>query len=134
MKLEEFSSNNMGILPTLKGQIKHYSAILQWLLQLIDLCILSSTDCPVQQIHYHTPITNFIRGHSKTTWSEFWKVFTPMDSLYTLRVDKNRYFLTPSPSSCPRSYWMPPNYMTHALEMQWIRVCLQIQQYNNIIR
>ena len=30
MKLEEFSSNNMKILPTLKGQIKHYSAILQW--------------------------------------------------------------------------------------------------------
>ena len=30
------------------------------------------------------------------------------DSFYTLIVDKNRHFLTPSPSSCPRSYWMPP--------------------------
>ena len=38
----------------------------------------------------------FYKGAFKTTWSEFWKVFTPMDSLYTLRVDKNRYFLTPS--------------------------------------
>ena len=33
-----------------------------------------------------------------------------VDSFYTLSVDKNRHFLTPShPSSCPRSYWMSPN-------------------------
>ena len=30
--------------------------------------------------------------------------------LYPERGRKNRNFLTPSPSSCPRSYSMPPNW------------------------
>ena len=56
-------------------------------------------------------------GHSITTWTEFCHFLTPLpcvDSFYTLSVDKNRHFLTPShPSSCPRSYWMPPYSSTH---------------------
>ena len=52
--------------------------------------------------------SNIIRGHSTTTWTEFCHFFPPppcVASFYTLSVDKNRHFLTPSPpSSCPRSY------------------------------
>ena len=39
-------------------------------------------------------------GHSTTTWTEFCHLLTPppcVDSFYTLGVDKNRHFLTPSP-------------------------------------
>ena len=37
------------------------------------------------------------RGHSTTTWTEFCHFLTPcVDSFYTLSVDKNRHFLTPS--------------------------------------
>ena len=57
---------------------------------------------------------NSLRGHSTTTWTEFCHFFIPppfcVHSFYTLSVDKNRHFLTPSlPSSCPRSNWMAPN-------------------------
>ena len=41
-----------------------------------------------------------VRGHSTTTWTEFCHFLTPrtvLDSFYTLSVDKNRHFLTPSP-------------------------------------
>ena len=41
-----------------------------------------------------------VRGHSTTTWTEFCHFLTPppcVDSFYTLSVDKNRHFLTPSP-------------------------------------
>ena len=39
-----------------------------------------------------------IRGHSTTTWTEFCHFSTPcVDSFYTLSVDKNIHFLTPSP-------------------------------------
>ena len=45
--------------------------------------------------------SSIVRGHSTTTWTEFCHFLTPppscVDSFYTLSVDKNRYFLTPSP-------------------------------------
>jgi hypothetical protein len=41
-----------------------------------------------------------LRGHSTTTWTEFCHLLTShppfVDSFYTLSVDKNIYFLTPS--------------------------------------
>ena len=40
-------------------------------------------------------------GHSATTWTEFCYFLTPsplsVDRFFTLSVDKNRQFLTPSP-------------------------------------
>ena len=41
-----------------------------------------------------------LRGHSTTTWTKICHFLTPLpcvDSFYTLSVDKNRHFLTPSP-------------------------------------
>ena len=58
------------------------------------------------------------RGHSTTTWKKFQPILTP----HNPQVNKNGAFyilstlyhvtpvdflLTPNPSSCPRSYWMP---------------------------
>ena len=43
-------------------------------------------------------IISFLRGHSTTTWTEFCHFWPPLrGQFYTLSVDKNRYFLTPSP-------------------------------------
>ena len=38
-----------------------------------------------------------------------------VDSFYILSMDKNRHFWPFSPSSCPRSCWMPPN-----MQLQWL--------------
>ena len=46
------------------------------------------------------PAVRTVRGHSTTTWTEFCHFLPPspcVDSFYTLSVDKNRYFLIPSP-------------------------------------
>ena len=53
-------------------------------------------------------LQKLVRGLSTTTWTEFchslttpppsaWGFYTVFDSFYTLSVDKNRHFLTPSP-------------------------------------
>ena len=42
-----------------------------------------------------------LRGHSTTTWTQFCHFFTSalpcLDNFYTLSMDKNRHFFTPSP-------------------------------------
>ena len=41
-----------------------------------------------------------VKGHSTTTWTNFCHFLTPppcIDSFYTLSVNRNRQFLTPSP-------------------------------------
>ena len=45
-------------------------------------------------------------GHN---FAIFWPPHPCLDGFYTISMDKNRQFLTPSPSSCPHSYWMPSN-------------------------
>ena len=62
------------------------------------LCHPLSESC--KQIRYlrsdRVVMVSDARGHSTTTWTEFWPPPSPfMDSVYTLRVDKNRHFLTP---------------------------------------
>ena len=56
-----------------------------------QLCIWSAT----------TNLHAIQRGHSTTWWTEFCHFLTHppncRDSFYTLSVDKNRHFLTPSP-------------------------------------
>ena len=62
-------------------------------------------------------------GHSTTTWTKFWPILTTLPPP-SPQVDKQGHFiiyplssnpqwhfcwpLLPPPSSCPRSYWMPP--------------------------
>ena len=51
-------------------------------------------------LNWHSVEAVRVRGHSTTTWTEFCHFFTPfpyVDSFYTLSVDKNGHFLTPSP-------------------------------------
>ena len=77
---------------------------------LIPLAFASeSSPCLLQGIKVFLKWTDFssnllygiLRGHSTTTWTEFCHFLMPpppcMGSFYTLRVDRNRYFLTPSP-------------------------------------
>ena len=52
-----------------------------------------------------------IRGHSTTTWTEFCHFLTPPPAwtfFYPERGQKQSFFDSLPPSSCPRSYWMPP--------------------------
>ena len=55
-----------------------------------------------------------VRGHSTTTWTEFCHFLTPPlrgQFLYPKRGQKKTFFDPLPPSSCPRSYWMPPNWI-----------------------
>ena len=58
------------------------------------------------------PTRLFILGGIQQLRGQTFAIFLPpppcVDSFYTLSVDKNRHFWPPPPSSCPRSYWMPP--------------------------
>ena len=57
-----------------------------------------------------------LRGHSTTTWTEFGHFLTPppwVDNFYTILYPECGQKQTcfdplPTPSSCPRSYWMDP--------------------------
>ena len=52
-----------------------------------------------------------VRGHSTTTWTEFFHFLTPPPA-WTVFLPwawtKTNIFWPPPPSSCPRSYWMAP--------------------------
>ena len=68
-----------------------------------------------------------IMGHSTTTWIQFYPILTPptplewteMDILHSINPLSRGplwTFCWPStPSSCPRSYWMPPYKLQHSL-------------------
>ena len=74
-------------------------------------CLLMLTFSGLYFLFYKYPM-NFQQGlvQPPVDWKWPKRITVPcVDSFYTLSVDKNRHFLTPSPSSCPRSYWMPPN-------------------------
>ena len=56
-----------------------------------------------------------VRGHSTTTWTEFWHFLTPLplpcvDCFYALSVDKKKDIFWP-----PRSHWMAPKYSSSSL-------------------
>ena len=60
-------------------------------------------------------MTTVLRGIQPLRGQNFaivWPPPTCVDSFYTLSVDKNRHFLTPS--SCPRSYWLAPKWSENA--------------------
>ena len=42
-------------------------------------------------------------------------------SFFDLPVDKTDIFLTPTPSSSPRSYWMPPYYLVKCMYLKAFR-------------
>ena len=50
------------------------------------------------------------RGHSTTTWTEFCHFWPPptLREQFLYRGQKQTFFDPLPPSSCPRSYWMPP--------------------------
>ena len=52
------------------------------------------TDCIFPVLDHRPTKSTAIGGNSTTTWTEFCHF---VDSFYTLCVDKNRHFLTPSP-------------------------------------
>ena len=60
-------------------------------------------------------ITQFIRGHSKTTWTRFWPFLTTylptylnVDIFYPKRGQKEAFFDHLPTSPCPRSLWTTP--------------------------
>ena len=70
--------------------------------------------------------TYILRGHSTTMWTRFYPILTPLPP----RVDRNGHFTyylpfvtwpfwtfywPPTPSTCPRSYWMPPKFKKRPL-------------------
>ena len=74
---------------------------------------------PIMRVPLLRPLIGIVlRGHSTTTWTEFCRFLPPppcVDSSYTLGVDKNRYFLTPSP------------HLVHVV-IEWPLTYLKIQQ------
>ena len=62
----------------------------------------------------------YLRGHSTTTWTKFCPFLTPSPPCaWTVFIPwawtKTDIFWPLPPSSCPRSYWMPPNNVWNTL-------------------